>query len=405
MSDTGNSPRVLITGIGVVSAIGCGGNEFWPALAKGESGVVAADLPPGLAAPVKGFEARRWIGGPGLRRMDRLSQMLVAAARMALVDAGLDLQRDMTPQQVSIVMGTALGNVSETATFLTQLARKGAASASPMLFSNLVMNSAASYAAMEFNVTGPSLTITEGDISGELAVALGYDLVASGAAEVVLAGGADELAAVLAAAYRDLGLLASEAAGTWPGPFDRDRSGAVLGEGAAVVVLEKADKARERGSPGLVEIAGYRQWSAPAPAHGWPTSAADVGAEIRATLEALPGHVDAVYTGASGARDRDGLEMEALERALGRERAAWVTSIKGATGEFGAAGAVTVAAATLSMTHGSIAPLCRLRNPPTLDRIRLPGRVAEPAELVHVLVSGLGRGGNGVGILLRRLVP
>jgi 3-oxoacyl-[acyl-carrier-protein] synthase II len=396
-------PQVAITGIGIVSAIGCGRGPFWTALADGRSGVTSTEGVPCLTAPVGDFDGRRWIDGALARRMDRLSQMLVAATQMAVVDAGLDPPHALPPERTAIVTGTALGNLSETAAFLSRLGDKGPALASPSLFPNLVMNASASYAAMAWRVTGPTLTVSEGDISGELAVAAGYDLIAAGAADVALVGGVDELTAVRTPAYWSLGLLAPAAAHhAWSGPFGRGGPSVALGEGAAILVLEAIDRARARGRPAYAEIVGCHPWAVQSPAHGWPAGPAPIAAEIHAALGLLTEPVDAIFSGAPGRPDQDALELSAYAYACRGSPPPWVTSVKGATGDFGAAGAVSVAAAALAVAEQTITPLCRLDTPPVADGVRLAGTTGTTADLHHVLVSGLTYGGNGIGIALRR---
>jgi 3-oxoacyl-[acyl-carrier-protein] synthase II len=397
------SPQVAITGIGVVSAIGCGRGPFWTALAEGRSGVTSTEGVPCLTAPVCDFDGRRWIGGALLRRMDRLSQMLVAATQMAIADAGLDPPHDLPPERTAIVTGTAFGNLSETATFLARLADKGPALVSPSLFPNLVMNASASYAAMTWQITGPMLTVSEGDISGELAVAVGCELITAGAADVALVGGVDELTAMRIAAYCSLGVPAPAASlDSWSGPFGRSGPSVALGEGAAILVLEAVDRARARGRSAYAEIVGCHPWAVQSPAHGWSASPAHIAAAVRTALGCLTEPVDAIYSGAPGRPAQDALELSAYADACKGSRPPWVTSVKGATGDFGAAGAVTVAAAALALSEQTITPLCRLDEPPVADGVRVAGRARTSTDLRHVLVSGLACGGNGIGIALRR---
>src|SRR5216684_2958117 len=187
---------VPVTGIGIVSPIGVGRVQFWDALCAGKSGISAlpntGDALPHIAPRIAAFAPREFIRSPHLRRADKLSQTIVAAARMALTDAGLDAPAP-DAEHVGIVVGSAVGNISESVQYLRRLFTKGPALASPMMFPNLVMNAPASYAAMEIGCTGANFTVCQGETSGEQALALGCDLIRAGRAEVVLAGGGDEL--------------------------------------------------------------------------------------------------------------------------------------------------------------------------------------------------------------------
>jgi 3-oxoacyl-(acyl-carrier-protein) synthase len=175
-----------------------------------------------------------------------------------------------------------------------------------------------------------------------------------------------------------------------------------LGEGAAILVLETIDRARARGRPGYAEIAGCHPWAVQSPAHGWPAGPAHIAAEVRTALGCLAEPADAIFSGASGRPEQDALELSAYADASKGSRPPWVTSVKGATGDFGAAGAMTVAAAALAVAEQTLTPLCRLDDPPAADGVRVAGRARTSTDLRHVLVSGLTCGGNGIGIALRR---
>jgi 3-oxoacyl-(acyl-carrier-protein) synthase len=392
---------VCITGIGVVSPVGHCARDFWAALAAGRTAVTRGAGAQHVVAEVRDFDPRSWVSGASLRRMDRLSRMVVSAGAMALADAGLAPARHPAPERVGLAVGTSIGNVSETIDFLARIKERGPGRASPFVFPNLVLNAPASYASIELQATGPNLTVSQGDVSGELAIAAGYDLIASGAADVVLAGGGDEIAPIIGSVSRDLGLICRDPR-AWCGPFDTGAAGAALGEGAAVLVLEAAGHARARERPAYAELVGHRSWATPAPLHGWPEDAAGIAAEIRRLVGPEAAAIDAVYCGAPGVRGRDRIELLAASQALSEGAAPWITSIKGATGEFGAAGALTVAAAALSIAHGAVLPVAGTERPLATDGMRLAVGEARSHALREVLVTGFARGGLGAALLLRR---
>jgi 3-oxoacyl-[acyl-carrier-protein] synthase II len=399
-----SSSAVWITGLGVVSAVGHSAQDFWAALSAGRTGVAHDVGARRVVAEVHDFDARAWISAASLRRMDRLSRMMVAAGAMALADAGLAPGRDVAPERVGLALGTSLGNISETVDFLARIKDRGPGLASPLVFPNLVLNAPASYASIELQVTGPSISVSQGDVSGELAVATGYDLVASGIADVVLAGGGEELAPITAAVYRDIGLACRDPR-AWRGPFDAAPGGAAPGEGAAILVLEEARHARARGRAGYAEMAGHRSWSTAAPLYGWSRDGTRVAVEIRRLLERGTGKIDAAYLGAPGVRERDRIELVAVSEALrggGGASIPWVSSIKGAIGEFGAAGALSLAAAALSVARGAVLPIVGVERPIQADGVRLAVGEARPGRLQEALVTGFARGGLGAAVLLRR---
>src|SRR5262249_61343996 len=190
--------RIAVTGIGVVSPIGFGRQQFWQALCGGQSGLAPIErfpVPAGaprLGAEVRDFPAREFIASTHLRRMDNVSRLLVAAARMALDDARLPAKL-LVPERTGVVVGSVLGDISESVTYLQRVFTKGPSAASPMVFPNLVLNAPASYIAMELGTTGVNLTVSQGEISGESAILQACDALRAGRAEVMLAGGGDEL--------------------------------------------------------------------------------------------------------------------------------------------------------------------------------------------------------------------
>jgi 3-oxoacyl-[acyl-carrier-protein] synthase II len=394
------SDAVAVTGIGIVSAIGIGPRQFWAALAAGRSGIAPAAAVAGgprLAAAVGGFAAREFITSAHHRRMDPLSRMVVAAGRMALDDAralgGVEAER------AGIVCGAAIGNASESAQQLDRLFLKGPAAVSPMLFPNLVLNAPASYAAMEFGFTGVNFTVAQAEISGETAIALGADAVRAGRADLVLAGGGDEIAAVVVHVLQRARALAGQRGGReWASPYDAARSGLVCGEGAAMLVLEPIERARRRGAAIYACIAGSRAFAVAAPRYDWPRQAPAAVTPLTALCAGAP--IDLLCGGANSTRRLDACELD-LFAALPAARGATLTSIKGAIGDFGAAGALTTAAACLALREQAVPPLCNLETGADTP-LQLAGRRAAPARLDRALVCGLARGGAGAALLLER---
>jgi len=396
--------RVVITGVGVTSPLGCGRHDFWRALCDGRSGVVALDgrQLPRLGGAVTGFVAKDFIASHHLRRMDRLSRMIVAAARMALLDAKLDATT-LAPGRVAITVGTAFGNSSETESHIRRLFGRGPSAVSPMIFPNLVANAPASYVAMELGAMGPNLTVSQLEVSGEYAIGLAFDTVRSGRADVALAGGGDELTMIVTEAYRSTHALSAQRGGVeWSSPYDAARSGVVLGEGAAMLVLEPFDRAVERGVPILAEIESVALFSIPAPAYDWPWMAEEATATFRALVPEF--EADVVCGGANSSRRLDQFELELFDRLLGGSSGPpWLTSLKGATGEFGAAGALTTVEAALSLYEQIVPPLCHLRQLDGDSALRPAAPRGMSATLRRALVAGFARGGAAAAITLRHV--
>lgn len=404
-----------MTGLGVVSPLGCL-PEFWEGLRGGATGVAPIESfdpgpdPPRSWARARDFRPREHIGAALLRRMDHFSQMVVAACRMALADAALTL----TPAEAEaagLVVGTAFGNLSESEDFLRGLFAKGPARANPLTFPNLVLNAPTGYAAMELGLRGPNLTVCEGEASGEAALALAYDTIVSGQADVLLAGGGDEIAPVLFQVYKDFGVLSplgngagrrckkDPASREWSSPFDRRRNGFVMGEGTAVLVLERSDRAHARGAPIYGELAGYATEAVAASPHDWPRRGAAAASETARQLAALDCRADAidlVVSCANSTAALDAFEAARLATLLGEGASrTLVTSVKGAIGEFGGAGALGAAAALLALRHGDVPRLGTLADadPGCALHLAAPGAAPPAGGVRTALVSATPRGG------------
>jgi 3-oxoacyl-(acyl-carrier-protein) synthase len=373
---------VGVTGIGVVSPFGWEPDAFWTGLVSGASALRAAQrfatAAPGrlvgeVAPRAVGDVARSAVG----RRMDWASLMAVGACRAALADAGIDAAA-LPAERTSLALGSAYGNLQETATFLDRLFARG--SGNPLVFPNLVFNAPLAYASIELGIRGETAMFSMLEASGEVAIGWGVDAVAAGRAALCLAGGVDELGQVLHRVLEDGRRLAAG----HPHPFDPGADGMAAGEGAAVLVLERVDEAHARGARVYARVAACPSFTVPAPVHGWPRSAE----RVRAGLAPSIASVSAVFASACGDRPRDRLET-AVFAAEGGPPA--VTTIRGAIGEFGAAGALAAAAAARAVHEGVVPPARGTGTvPPGLDVVT---GAARGAALRGVLVPGLARGG------------
>jgi 3-oxoacyl-[acyl-carrier-protein] synthase II len=409
--------RVVVTGVGVVSPLGPA-PAFWKGLVTGASGIAAvedADAPtPRLEARARDWNARDHVKAALLRRMDRCSRMVVTACRMALGDADLTLAGS-DAEAAGVVLGTAFGNLTESEDFLRGLFAKGPALANPLTFPNLVLNAPTGYVAMDLGIRGPNLTVVRGEASGEAALALAYDTIVTGQADVLLAGGVDELSPALRRIHADLHLLSpgNDGGEEWSSPFDRDRNGMVMGEGAAMLVLESETHARARGARLRAELVGHASDSMPASPHDWPTVATAAAArDLAPALAALGfrsgprgGGATLVVSCANSTRRLDAVESARLATLLGDTAgAALVTSLKGAIGDFGAAGALGAAAAVLALGAGDVPRLGALRtaDPGCTLPLALVDTPAPDGGVGEALVTAMPRGGGSVSVLFRR---
>jgi 3-oxoacyl-[acyl-carrier-protein] synthase II len=375
---------VAVTGIGVVSGFGHGVEPFWQGLVAGASSLAPIrrfEVPQSvtLGVEVPPLDTRAFAHSSIGRRIDWVSLMALAACRLALADAGTE-SAALTPARTALALGSAFGNLSETSTFLDRMFTRGAGN--PLVFPNLVFNAPLSYVSIELGITGPTAMLSGQEASGEVAIGWGADAIAGGAADVCLAGGSDELGAVLHQVLREGGVLSRDR----PRPLDPRADGPCAGEGAAVLVLESEEHARARGARVYARLVRHGGFTAPAPVHGWPVDPVP----LAGGLGPLVADADVVFAAASGRPELDTLEAAALARALGGRRPA-VTAVRGAIGDFGAAGALVAAAAVRALADGVIPPTLGVAPP---ARAGLDVVTSARRTLVRVaVVDGLARGG------------
>ncbi len=404
--------RVAITGIGIVSPLGSGRETFGKALLAGVSGIdsVAAfpvdSLPCRLAAEIRDFQARDFVSVKNLRRMDRLSAVATAAARMALGDAGLAVtpaNRDRT----GMILGTAWGGTDVTVSFARVLVTDGPGSANPILVPNVVMNAPAGHASIELGFRGINTTVNHYAVSAESALAYGAQEIRRGAADVLLAGGADVLAPFYFESLTRFKALSPLQGGGSEGarPFDLRRNGPVAGEGCGILCLEPLEAARERGATVYAEIAGEGMASSPAPMTGWPEDPRGFVLSVRRALRSAgckPEDVDAVFAAGNGGLQPDLLEAEGLERVFGPAgKRPLVTALKGALGESFTSGGMRAAALALAIRDGAVPPTLGLEEPVRPLHF-VTGQVAR-AKVQRGLLNGISHGGTYVSLLFSNI--
>jgi 3-oxoacyl-(acyl-carrier-protein) synthase len=403
----GARPRVVVTGVGSVSALGVGSGA-----ALGET--LARALPaigPVRAFPTDGCSSQ--LGGEvgdvathlqdgEARRLSRASQLAVVAARLALSDGGLQ------PGQLAamgLVLGSHWGDFRSSEAFALGFLERGVLGLSPLVFPSTVMNAMVAHVSIAVGVRGPMLTLNEVDVAGELAVARGAALIASGRARIVLAGGADELSPILYGELSRLGTMSRTAPGPEGcRPFDRRANGTVLGEGATFLVLESAESALTRGVHVYGELAGAAWGNLPTPAHGFPSPRRRDPQTVRRALASAgvtPEGVEAAYLTGSGHPEHDACELDLVARALGEGRAR-LTALTPLVGEHAGLGALRAAAAALAVAGAGVPALHDLSKPVRHDlRFVVHPESGPEGPPETALVHGLARGGTHVALVLR----
>lgn len=406
--------RVVITGMGVVSPIGLGIENFWAASCAGRSGVRRIDafdvsqFNSQLAGVVEGFDAQTFVTRREALHLDRCTLLSVGAATEALHNSGLD-GNDGWHDQAGVAMGTGVGGILSLSEQMEVLRTSPPRFVNPFLMPMMLTNSASGFLAIHFGLKGPSACVSTACASGSSALSVAYNWIRSGQAEVVLSGGTEAaLAPIILAAFDSLKALASgwndqpQAASR---PFDTGRSGFVIAEGAGALVLEERRHALDRGAPILAEIAGLGETTdahhmfAPAPNGRGVAQAMRLAIE-RAHLDA--GAVDYVNAHATSTPMGDEFEASAIRQVLGdRASRVPVNAIKSLIGHtLGASGAMGTISTILTLQHGLIPATLNLTDPDpacTLDHV-----VDGPrrADLTAALVNAAGFGGHNVSILL-----
>jgi 3-oxoacyl-(acyl-carrier-protein) synthase len=382
--------------MGCVSSLGSSAEAFADAILEGRTGfrplTELADLPlqSPRAARVTGYDPAVHIPPLKLRRVDEVGRLAIGAAAEALTAAGFP-KRPEGYDDVGMVLGTFTAGVHASSEYLETYLRKGPAASPALLFSNTVGNAAASTCGLDFGLRGPNATLMEKEASGLSAVAFAAHLVRHRKSAAMLAGGADAIERHFYRVHDWFGVMAEGDAD--PRPFDRARTRFLMGEGAFLFVLEEAEAAQARGAATLAEILATASTASSDRVNAWPS---EPRALVRAMRDAIaragltPDAVDVVYASANGAETLDRVEAAAIADVFGG-RAVPVTSIKGAIGEFGAAGAASLAAAVLCGRRGRVAPTAGLREraadcPVTVHPAGAP--LAGPIALVNSFASG-----------------
>jgi len=390
---------VRVSGIGVVSAFGTTHETFRDALLAGASSIApltgfdTAGCRTTLAAEIKGFDPTPWVSPMKMRRMDRTAVYTAAMMKLALQDAGVSIAAG-GDDRAGVMLGTWSAGGGSTQQFLDGLFRGGPSGAPALLFDSTVSNSAAGIAGLEHRLRGPNMTVSHKEASGLAAIVTAVDLIREARASSLIAGGADAIFETFYKGHDRFAVMSPHHGfSAHLAPFDAARDGFVLGEGAFGLWLERAGSAEPRGAHG--EILGVAASSAAVPLNAWPDRPETLARTMRLALEDAglePDAVDVVYASANATRALDAVEAQALTTLFGGGRAV-VTSVKGALGEFGAAGSAACAAAFLCGRAGRVPPIAGLIEPDSATATLRLARGAVDAPGPIVLVNSVASGG------------
>jgi 3-oxoacyl-(acyl-carrier-protein) synthase len=403
--------EAVITGLGTIGPCGQWRAALAAALAAGKPVVAEVDRGAGLhreggarlAALVGDRDLSRWVPAATARRMSGPSKFAVAAARMALADAGIGATGGGDPR-IGVYLATTYGSGLSTEKLLRQIFLEGAEAAQPFHFSECVANAPAAQLAIAIGARGPNVTLTQREAGPLLALARGAQAVREGRVDLALAGAVEEVTPLLHALLDRFGALAREE-GTraeMPRPFDRRRDGFLVGEGATLLVLEREDAARARGARALARVGwSGAAFDATATVSDWGDGHGPLAAVLRAGLGAAPGGaagIGAVVSGASGARRGDRLEARVLRAAWGAVPLPSVLVPKAVVGEYGGG---ILAPALLALEGAPFGPTAGFAEPDAEAGVTPHGGGARELP-TRVLLTGLASGGAAAWLVLER---
>ncbi|MFH8367587.1 beta-ketoacyl-[acyl-carrier-protein] synthase family protein [Streptomyces sp. NPDC018031] len=398
-----------VTGIGMVTSAGVGTDAAWRRIRAAEGTAAGrvpalAGIPADVGCWIPDFDAAATLGRRKIWRLDRSSQLALAAAAEALADAGLD-PSSWDGARVGVVLGNGVGGTATWEKNYEVLRERGPEKVSAMLIPMLIVNMSAGHIAMEYGARGPNFVTATACASGTTAVGAARELLRSGACDVVITGGTEScLTPSIITGFQQMGALSNRRAepAAASRPFDADRDGFVPAEGAAVLVLERPETARARGARIRARVSGYG-----ASADAYNATAPDpegLGAELalRAALRDAGLGTDAVdHVNAHGTSTplNDLAEARLIRRVLGDRPA--VTSVKGVTGHaLGAAGAIEAAVTALTVEQGVIPPTANLDSLDPRIELDVVAKAERSAPVEVAVSNSFGFGGQNAVLVL-----
>ncbi|MCX5849369.1 MAG: beta-ketoacyl-[acyl-carrier-protein] synthase family protein [Deltaproteobacteria bacterium] len=397
-----SAQRVVVTGIGMVTPLGIGREEFGRRLFSGETAIAeiktfdTSTFGSHLGAEVTNFNPRDFISVKNMRRMDKTSLMTAASARMALDDAGIQITQE-NRDRVGIILGTAFGATDVTAQVAGTLLTEGPSSVNPILVPNIVMNAPAGHTSIELGFRGVNTTVTHFAVSAENAIAYAAAEIRRGTADFILAGGVDILSKFYYESLTKFHALSPQNGGPEAcRPFDKDRNGTVVGEGCGIICLESMESAKARGRKPYCEIKGIGMGSSPTTPTGWPQNSDGIKRTLGRALKNAGSSINdiqAIFAAANGGRILDAVEADAYAEIFADSKnKTLITALKGATGESFSGGGIRACALALSMEKNMLPPAMGLTNP--LRPLEFVIGDKKEIEINNIALAGISFGGT-----------
>jgi 3-oxoacyl-[acyl-carrier-protein] synthase II len=407
--------RVVVTGVGLVSPLGVGTESTWQGILAGRSGIGpitsfdTSGHPVRFAGEVKEFDPLQWLEKKEIKKCGRFIQFALAATSMAIAESGLRVRAD-NAARIGVIIGSGIGGFEVIEREHKLLLERGPDRVSPFFILSAIVNLAAGQVSVRLGAKGPSSAVATACTTGAHAVGDAFRLIQGGRADAMICGGTEASITPLAiagfAAMRALSTR-NDAPERASRPWDVNRDGFVVGEGAGILVLEERELARRRGAPILAEVAGYGM---SADAHHLTAPPADgegVGRVMIAALEdagLLPAQIQYLNAHATSTPLGDAAEAAAVERVFGEQVSALsVSSTKSMTGHLlGGAGALEAGLTVLSVRDQLVPPTINLDEPDHDNRLNVVSRCPAPIAISHAMTNSFGFGGMNASLIFTR---
>jgi 3-oxoacyl-[acyl-carrier-protein] synthase II len=411
----GMKRRVVVTGLGVITPLGTGLQKTWEAICKGASGIDrittfdVSDYPTQMAGEVKDFNPEDFIERKEIKKMDIFIQYALGAGTMAVEHAGLKITGE-NADRVGVIIGAGIGGINTIERYHSVLLEGGQRRVSPFFVPMLITNLAAGQISMRFGARGPNSCVTTACAAGTHAIGDAFKIIQRGDADAMIAGGSESaITPLTVAGFANMKALSSrnEAPQKASRPFDMERDGFVIAEGAGIIILEELELALRRGAKIYAEVIGYGMTG-----DAYHMTAPDP--EGRGVVNCLrmalrdagipPGAVDYINAHGTSTPYNDKHETKAIKRVFGEHaRTLAVSSTKSMTGHLlGAAGGIEAAFCALALSEGIIPPTINYEHPdPECDLDYVPNH-ARPADLNIAVSNSFGFGGTNACIVLKR---
>ena len=405
--------KAVVTGIGVVSPLGIGHQGFWKNLVSGKSGIApmeCLDLSRyecKNGAEVKGLNPEEFLGRKGLRYLNKGTKFLGSGVKMAIDDANLEIDEDLS-DQTGILIGSSLGNFPQTTDYFHDIVRENPSELSPMQSYDVALNSSINYASVVFKLKSFARTISSGFTSSTDAIGNALKLIQNGKADVIIAGGVEQISLDLYMIFymRKMLARANSTGIEISMPFDKRRNGFVMSEGSYVFVLENHDYAVSRGARIYGEVSGYGSIFA-------GNRSSDIGKRVEKALNAMkkcindagisPDDIDLINANGNSGKMSDFIEAKAIGELFGKKSEGIpVYTVKSALGEsYGASGAMQTATALLSINDSLIPPTINYEEKDPECNLNIVNKKLEK-EINTVLINSFDLSGNNSCLIVKK---